>query len=708
MIYATIAPQFIAAVYLNIMNKKTVYCPKKLLLSSCFLVIPASISPIAFAFDESSDLPTTLSHSNYPASFFSQYQPQNAFEMIQRLPGFSFDRGDNGRGFGGNAGNVLIDGARPTSKSGGLSGALSRIPADQVERIEILRGGVSAGDAAGQSIVANVIKRKNVTSGTYALKARRAPHGNLEPNIEAAISTNIGLWDAAFDIDVGYGPGYRSAVINKFDKNNTLESSSSEIKKRLGRFSFANGQMSRKFGDAKLTINGRIGADKSDNKQNRNVYDNKLADSSTPDSQWALHEISRFETAEFGVDWVDTFGDWKWHSLGLGQVEQRNYGNNSNSSVNDVISDTSKYNQDSYNSEYIIRNTYGYVGNAKFKPEFGVEAAKNYLDKSQDYLSNGVSQPLNNANVKVEEIRAELFASFVYSYSDKLSIDGGLTAEFSQIEVSGNNAKKQNFNFLKPRLSANYKLNKDINFVVEAKHVVGQLNFNDSAASNSTEDDRNVSGNSDLQPEKTNELSATFNWSFSEKGSLKTKASHQWIDDVLEEIELPAGGQGLGNAGKAKIWGIDTQINIPTDGFLDNGLLEISYNYISSEFDDVIIHRSRDISDYNPRDFVVKFRQDLTASKIAWGVNYYDKFERIDYLVDAIVSFEGNRRVQAFIETTYFDDYKVKLEVSNMNVGKFTRTREFYVDNRNGSYDGMEVSNRRREPEYKLSIWGTF
>jgi len=704
------SPQFIAAVYLNIMNKKLVHFPvsKKLLLSSCFLVIPASMTPTVYAFDVPAAESTTQSNSNYPAEFFSQYQPQNAFEMIERLPGFSFDRGDNGRGFGGNAGNVLIDGARPTSKSGGLSGALSRIPADQVERIEILRGGVSAGDAAGQSVVANVIKRKNITSGTYALKARRAPYGNLEPNVEAAISTNIGQWDAAFDIDVGYGPGYRQAVINKFDKNNTLESSASEIKERLGRFSFANGQMSRKFGDAKLTLNGRVGADKSDNKQDRNVYNNKLADDSTPDSQWALREISRFETAEFGVDWVDTFGDWKWHSLILGQVEQRSYGNNANSSVNNVISDTSQFSQDRYNSEYIIRNTYGFVGNAKFKPEFGIEAAKNYLDTSLEYISNGAAQSLDNANVQVEEIRAELFASFVYSYSDKLSIDGGLTAEFSQIEVSGNNAKKQNLDFLKPRISANYKYNKDINFVVEAQHIVGQLNFNHFAASNSTEDDRNVSGNSDLQPERTNELSATFDWSFSEKGSLKSKLSHQWIDDVLEEIELPSGGQGLGNAGAAKIWGIDTQINIPTAGFLDNGLLEVSYNYISSDFNDVIIHRSRNISDYNPRDFVMKFRQDLTDSKIAWGINYYDKFERIDYLVDTIVSFKGNRRLQAFIETTYFDDYKIQLEVSNMNVGKFTRTREFYADNRSGSYDGMEVSNRRREPEYKLSIWGTF
>ena len=692
-----------------IMNKKSVLLRNKLLLSGCFLFIPASISSMAFALDDNSAAhQASQSNSNYPSEFFSQYQPQNAFEMIQRLPGFSFDRGDNARGFGGNAGNVLIDGARPTSKSGGLVGALKRIPADQVANIQILRGGVSAGDAAGQSIVANIIKRKNVTSGTYAFKFRRAPNNVIKPNLEAGISTNLGQWDVAFDIDLGFGPNYREAVINAFDVNDKLESSSRENKESLGRFSFANGQLSREFDGAKLTINGRIGADKWTNDLNRDVFNNKLPDNTTPDSQWELDEVNLFETAEFGVDWVEKFGDWKWHSLALGQIETRKYSNNSNSSVNNVVTDTGQFSQDRYKSEYIIRNTYGYVGSAKFKPEFGLEAAKNYLDTSLEYLSNGIAQSLNNANVEIEEIRTELFASFVYGYSDKLSIDGGLTAEFSQIEVTGGHAKKQNFDFLKPRLSANYKLSKDINFVVEAQHVVSQLNFNDFAASNSTEDDRNVSGNSNLQPEKSNELSARFDWSFSQKGSLKINTYYQWRDDILEEIILSSGSQGLGNAGSANIWGVDTEINIPTDGFLDNGLLEISYYYADSEFDDIIIYQKRKVSDYKPKNLVVNFRQDLTENKMAWGVSYYSNFEETGYLVDTIVKFEGNDRLQAFVETTYFDDYKIQLEVSNMNVGKFTRTRQFFDDNRSGAYNGMEVSNRRRDPEFKLSIWGTF
>jgi len=686
------------------MNKKIPFL-QQTSFPLCFLLAVMSVPAIASVDKKAIN---TNNHSNYPAQFFEQYQPQSAYNMIQRLPGFTFDGGDNARGFGGNAGNVLIDGARPTSKSGGLSGALKRIPAKQVERIEIIRGGVSAGDAAGQSIVANVIKRTDVTSGTYGLKFRRAPHGDLQPNIESAINTNIGQWASVFDIDIGFGPGYRDAIINNYDASNALITSARETKEDLGRFSFANGQMLKNFQAGKLTLNGRIGIDKWKNNQQQDIYTNKLADNSIADAESELVQAKRFETVELGIDWVSKFGDWKLHSLGLGQIETNKFTSDSNTFENDLTTDFDIYSNDSYQSEYIIRNTYGYAGNNNLKPEFGLEIANNYLRKSSAYTLNGIVEELDNANVQVTEIRAELFASFVYTYSEYLSIDGGLTAEFSEIEVVGDEIKEQKFNFIKPRISATYKFNDTTTFVVEAQRIIEQLNFNDFAASSSTEDGRSVSGNSNLKPEQSNELSASLDWNYSEKGSFKINAFHQWRDDILEEVELPSGGQGLGNAGTAKVWGVETDMSIPLDSVLENGLLEVSYNYIDSKYHDSVIQKNRNISDYKPVDFSMKLRQDLTEHNIAWGVNYYHDSENIDYLVDEIENFEGSKRTTAFIESTHFDDYKIQLEVSNLNVAKYTRTRSFFVDNRSAVSDGTEISNRRREPVYKLSIWGTF
>src|SRR3954464_12348686 len=123
----------------------------------------------------------------YPAAFFASAQPNTAFEMIQRLPGFSFEGGDNVRGFSGAAGNVLIDGERPTSKSDNLESVIRRIPASQVERIDLIRGGAPGIDMQGKTVIANVIRKKEAAvtglvaySHISAYDGRQAPQARIE------------------------------------------------------------------------------------------------------------------------------------------------------------------------------------------------------------------------------------------------------------------------------------------------------------------------------------------------------------------------------------------------------------------------------------------------------------------------------------------------------------------------------------------------
>lgn len=102
--------------------------------------------------------------SSYPPAFFAEFKPQHAFDMVQRLPGFSFNGGADVRGFGGAAGNVLIDGERPSSKAVSLDAVLQRIPVAQVDRIDLIRGGAPGIDMQGQPVIANVIRKRGASS----------------------------------------------------------------------------------------------------------------------------------------------------------------------------------------------------------------------------------------------------------------------------------------------------------------------------------------------------------------------------------------------------------------------------------------------------------------------------------------------------------------------------------------------------------------
>jgi len=81
--------------------------------------------------------------TTYDAAFFSQYAPRTAYDIVQRIPGFTVDLGNNNssngntdiRGFAGVAGNVVINGQRPSTKSETLDAYLNRIPASRVRSV---------------------------------------------------------------------------------------------------------------------------------------------------------------------------------------------------------------------------------------------------------------------------------------------------------------------------------------------------------------------------------------------------------------------------------------------------------------------------------------------------------------------------------------------------------------------------------------------
>ena len=474
--------------------------------------------------------------SVYPVSFFSQYTPQNAMQMVNRLPGFSFDGGSDGRGFGGNAGNVLIDGVRPTSKAGGLKGALQRIPASQVLHIEILRGGVGAGEAAGQSIVANVIKKDIDTSGTWSVDFERSSNGVVKPDIEASFTIKFGEWDMLFDAEISGEPIYRVALIEYFDANDALTSSSDEVKDTLEEDVAVGGEASRELAGGTLTINAALSDENRQDDTARDIYVGSLPTNSAPDELSLLNEQRKTVEAELGVDWVITVDGWRWRMIGLASSHDSLYENSYHfEQQNSDNTDDSQYEKDTLKTEYIARTTYGKVGAAQFKPEFGVEIANNQLDTDIDLIENNVQQVLEGADT-VKELRAEVFANFVYTAGQNLILEGGLTAEISEIEVTGESSQSQRFNFLKPRLSANYTIDDSSTFTLVAERTVEQLDFNDFAASSNTSDSRTTSGNSNLKPESTAVLSAIYDWRFSERGSLKVEAKYERRKDIHEKI----------------------------------------------------------------------------------------------------------------------------------------------------------------------------
>ena len=153
--------------------------------------------------------------SSYPASFFTAAQPNTARDMINRLPGFTFDDGATARGFDAAAGNVLVDGELPASKTDDIDSVLRRLPASQVLRIDVIRGGAPGIDMHGKNLVANVIRKTGPSSsGDIQLNdrwltsdGRQVPGLRIEGTRQGGGTSLEGSFAIARFIDDGQGSG---------------------------------------------------------------------------------------------------------------------------------------------------------------------------------------------------------------------------------------------------------------------------------------------------------------------------------------------------------------------------------------------------------------------------------------------------------------------------------------------------------------------
>ena len=646
----------------------------------------------------------------FDASFFDPYAPQNAYDMIQRLPGFVYSTGSEARGFGGTAGNVLIDGARPTSKSGGLTEALRRIPAAQVMRIELQRGADISAEAAGQSVVANVVRYQGKSSGTWTVEMRRVGPNKILPMLDATFATKLMGWDTSFQLDTFLISNSRDADISRRDADGRLIKLTIEDRQEEERFGALSFDAGRNAFGGRLQLNGRMKAKyRTEDTDRPGYHDGDV--SGSPDERFFNGYTHEEYGGELGADWARTFSSgWKWRLIALGTFEDDTKTDDFFlEAPYETLVEDGEIVQEERTSETIFRTTYGRTDGG-IRPEFGVEGAYNTLDSTLAVLvldgSGATINAMDPTTTRVEEMRAETFGTLVWQATGALTADIGAKAEISRISTSTGDA--QTFKFLKPSAGITLAVNEQMQVSVKAERSVGQLDFSDFAASANAVDDREFAGNPDLKPDRTDRLEAKVDYTFGERGALSTTVFYEWKDDVLEQTVLPTGGEGLANAGSAKRWGMNANANLPLDFVIEGGLLEVDVYLKDSEFLDPITGDIRYLHDFRPSEVYIDFRHDIPETNWAWGLEYNSANHWHGFYTNEHEDYRSNNRYGAFVETTQFFGVKTSLILYDMFGGHFDRMRELYAPNRAGASTGTELSERTRDTGVRFVVSGQF
>jgi len=613
---------------------------------------------------------------SYSQAFFAAQNPNSADDMIQRLPGFSLDTGDNVRGFEGAAGNVLIDGQRPASKSDNLETILARIPASKVERIDVIRGGAPGIDMQGKTVIANVITKKGgAIRGLLAMSGYRIGDGRTFPGLRAEASGALPgdrTWEVALrgggGPDDGVGPGVSSVRFANGSPTQQIRIATHGDDSNWA----ATGAFETPLLGGRFRINGLYAPEKFKEPETDTVI------APAPDVQ-RFNFLQRTHDTELGGRFTRGFGaDTNLELVALHSTRHRTV--DSTSLVDGSASD---FFNDRHSSETIGRAVLKRRFGQTLSLEAGAETADNKLDSLTRFTVDAVDQGLPAANVRVEEKRSEAFLKAAWRPTAAWVVDGGIRYETSDISSAGDVVLAKTLQFAKPRLTVSWTPVPATQLRMRLERTVGQLDFNDFVASSNLTSSLGVTaGNPDLNPEQAWVSEIAVEQQLWKGASLLLTGRHFKLTDVNDRGPVFAADGTVfdrpTNIGSGTKDELVLDFTLPFDRLGWKGALlkgEVLKRW--SSVIDPTTHEQRDISFLHPTDWNASFSQDLPDQHLNLGVDFFGGFRQTSYRFNLIETFKLQTFVRPYAEWKPGKGLSFRIELPLINSPK-TRLRDTF------------------------------
>jgi hypothetical protein len=636
--------------------------------------------------------------------FFADARPDTALDMIARLPGFGLDTGDSGtRGLAGAAGNVLIDGQRPSTKSDSLDQILRRISAASVARVELIRGGAPGIDMQGRSVVANVVLVRTVTTErVLEVNTYIYPDGYIGPILAGRYSRREGddLIEGSISATTDRTDGTSDGFRRRYDAVGNLIQDADLVLWDRFRNVRATGAVQRGVLGGKLRVNGLLSWFGNQNSQDVLIRSGAGVDSFND-------EESDSVDSELGMNWTRDLGP----RLGLELTGLQRYSTEGYTGVSESGGDSSTFTADATAGESIARAVLRYRPDDRWAIETGGEVAYNFLDSATAYEENGVAIPLPSASVKVEELRGEAFGQATWRPSPKFTLEAGVRVEVSEISQSGDSDQSKSFVYPKPRIQATWTPRPGHQFRFRAEREVGQLDFGDYVASADIDIGQVEGGNPDLVPQKANVLEAIYERRFWGEGVLDFTWQHAWIEDVVDIIPLTGGFDGVGNIGDGTSDFVQTRLTLPTDKLgISNGRLQARASWGESSVIDPTTGEKRRTQGQLPFGCGISFNQDLMGGKWSYGFDHGCNTDRYkNYRVREVYEFVAEPFVTLYGQWKPDARTTMRVDVGNATDRDAGYNRDIYTGPRDTAPLAFrEVRRTKMSPWLFVQIRKTF
>jgi hypothetical protein len=665
----------------------------------------------------------------YEAAFFAQYAPRSAYDIVQRVPGFTLDLGATQtqqgsvdvRGFAGTAGNVVINGARPSTKAETLDVTLARIPAQQVIRVELGPGDLYGSDYAGKSQVLNVVLSQQAgIDGNVTASAKRWSTGYVNTDIQASASIRRG--PSTINLSAGTG---RNRQLEEGTDTLTDPATGELVQFRRKHNSYFNKDpflsaswALERGSDNAIRLNARWQPSSFDLFQR-----NRVTPSDAPQHDDNLLQTYRDPILELGGDVTRPFagGAIKFVALATRRKRhdvddyiQRNGLIDGNAAVVGGFEQSIKARR----NETIGRLSWTRSNLLGFSFEAGGEASYNTLDDKVDLfaideIGQKVRIDLPIANATVKEKRGEVYVNIGKTLSPSLRIDGGVNYEFSSLKVRGDATADRTLKFLKPNLTLDWKPGGGWHTQFSVKRTVAQLDFYDFISFGELSTNRVNGSNADLQPQRSWEFRATIEHPVLGDGLFKLDLGRDLVS-LLQDRILIFDGEGNafdapGNLGAGKRTFATLTLDAPLGSLWPGLRAKFNGTLQRTRVDDPITRQPRKWSGYWPDwQWELNVRRDAGAFSYGFDINDNQRFTF--YRTD---EFDTNLNRGAYM--TAFAEYRpspttaINLSIDNALSTHAARDRLLFFPNRaQGGPAIEEYRDRNRHRSFQITLKQSF
>ncbi|TGY90134.1 TonB-dependent receptor [Marinicauda algicola] len=704
----------------------------------------------------------------YDSEYFQRFEPLTAGDALRRVPSVTFlsdvieSDGPRFRGLAPAYTQILIDGERVPGGEADRSFFMDRIPAELIERVEIVRSSSArrTGDAVAGAL--NIVLRDgyDLDGGYVRAGALRFDDGEIKPSFGAVYGGELGQGRILLGANVQgrYNPKEKFSLRYGDSPENDPAFATNEFDNREDQtdtrdgtdYSF-NGRYTVDMADgSEFEIGGYLTfTDRTENERSFEYDDPTAVTGPVPGGNLLTDNQQRQEIEQ--INWtIDTeyerpaFGGEMEARLGYSIFDGENNNNEDEIDFEDGEIGLERELESIEDQELTFELSQVWEMRSGVAFEIGLFAQDKQRDteilagdedqpfaQPWDQFSDqpfdlGFARPdvdtFDGSVSAIEEQRLDIY--FVFNGENgPLSWEAGLRYENTYGDITDEvtpQSVENNYSFLLPSAHLRYELTPEDRVYASVARTVRRPGFdfiNPALLEEEIEDD-DFLGNPNLDPESAWGFDLGYERRIATNGVFGVNVFYRAVEDLIELANTGMeGSEGPGtfvyqprNTGDGDVYGIEFDLSTPLTMFgLENTGVFANYSWLDSEVTDFLgDRRFNSQSDYV---FNVGFIQSLPAWDSAFGATYREQGDAFERVIAEEVTTSYGADLEVFVERSFGESVTVRLVGQNLlNASKDEVFNKFdnLADQIARDFDEYELETEEAGPVVQLMVRAAF